>query len=187
MNASRTIAITALAAGLATTARSGGSGQTPTTVVTVAPAPTPTTTDSGNVSSLSSVDAFGVDATSDGDPAGSPVEFAVRYLNDLRVGEWDAALDQMSYIERTNIFLDDNAAAVGHDVLFNASGGTSRLAPCTSGQQFATDAVIVRCGTANVVVHVQTTAGFRGVRVSEVFIADDHAGQPHTHAYTRLL
>ena len=186
MNKTPSVVVTALAAGLAATACSGG-GRTPATVITVAPAPTPTATPDSNPAPLPTPDPFAADLTSTQDPAGTPVAFAIRYLNDLQAGEWEAALAEMAYIERTNIFLDDSATAVGQDVLFNASGGTGQLANCTSGRQFATDAVIIRCGTTNVVVPVQTAAGLRGVQVSQVFVADDHPGQPHTHAYSRLL
>jgi hypothetical protein len=188
MNVTRTVAVTALAAGFATTACSGGGGRTPTTVITVAPAPTSTATAPGNnVPPPPTTDPLDIDTTSASDPTGSPVDFAIRYLNDLRTGRWSAALDEMAYVERTTIALDDSATAVGEDVLFNASGGTGQLARCTSGRHFASDAVIIRCGRANVVVHVQTTAGFRGVQVSPVFVAGDHPGQPHTHAYSHLV
>src|SRR5436309_809811 len=124
MNKTRTVAVTALAAGLATTACSGGRGRTPTTVITVAPAPIPSTAPGINLPPLPTADPFDIDTTSASDPTGSPVDFAIRYLNDLRTGRWTAALDEMAYIERTTVALDDSAAAVGEDVLFNASRGT---------------------------------------------------------------
>jgi hypothetical protein len=49
------------------------------------------------------------------------------------------------------------------------------------------DAVVIRCGDARVMVHVETWRGFRGVKVDEVFVPSDHYGHPHTHAYTALL
>jgi len=186
MRASRTVAVTALAAGLAATACSGG-GPTPTKIAAGAAAPSPTASANTGLLPLPTGEPFGVETAGSGDPAGSPVQFAARYLNELRAGEWNAALNEMSYVERTSVFLDDDAAVVGQDVLFNASGGTGQLARCASGRQFATDAVIVRCGLVHVVVHVETATGFRGVQVSQVFVAGDHPGTPHTHAYTQLL
>src|SRR4051794_15651018 len=98
MHATRTAAITALAAGLATTACSGGSGGTPTTVITVAPAtaPTPTSSPSDERPPLPLTAPLDIDTTSIDDPTGTPVQFALRYLNDLRAGRWSAALDEMS-------------------------------------------------------------------------------------------
>lgn len=186
MNATPTFALTALAAGLATTACSAG-GRTPTTVISVAPAPAPTTTPADDLPPLDISGPLDINTTSADDPAGSPVDFAIRYLNDLRAGRWSAALDEMAYMERTAIDFADSAAIVGRDVLRNASGGSGPLARCTSGRRFAMDAVIVRCGRANVVVHVVTLRGFRGVQVSDFFVSGDHPGQPHTHAYTRLV
>jgi len=188
MNVTRTAAVTALAAGLATTGCSA-SGRQPATVITVAPAPAPTPTSSPteDPAPLPLVDPIDTDTPNGNDPAGAPVQFAIRYLNDLRDGEWSAALDEMAYVERANVDLNDAAALVGGDVLRNASGGTGDLARCTSGRQFAPDAVILRCGRTNVVVHVETLAGFRGVKVSAVFVAGDHPGIPHTHAYTGLI
>jgi hypothetical protein len=187
MNKIRTVAVTALAGGLATTACSGSGSPTPATVIAVASTPAPSTTPGGNVPPLPTTDPFDADTTSASDPTGSPVDFAIRYLNDLRTGRWNAALDEMAYVERTTIALDDSATAVGEDVLFNAGGGTGQLARGTSGRQFASDAVIIRCGRASVVVHIQTAGGFRGVQVSQVFVAGDHPGQPHTHAFSDLL
>jgi hypothetical protein len=186
MNVTRTVAVTALAAGLATTGCSG-SGRPPTTVITVAPAPAPTSSPTGDRAPLPLVDPIDTDTTNGDDPTGTPAQFAIRYLNDLRTGNWSAALDEMAYVERANVDLNSSAALVGSDVLRNASGGTSDLARCTSGRQFAPDAVIVNCGSANVVVHVETLTGFRGVKVSAVFVPGDHPGIPHTHAYTRLI
>lgn len=188
MNTTRTVALTAIAAGLATTACSA-SGRPQTTVITVAsaPAPTPTSSPTEEQAPLPIVDPIDTDSTSGDDPVGTPLQFALRYLNDLRVGEWSPALDEMAYVERATVGLNDAAAVVGRDVLRNASDGSGWLARCTSGRQFAPDAVILRCGRTNVVVHVETLAGFRGVKVSAVFVAGDHPGVPHTHAYTRLI
>lgn len=188
MNVTSTVVATALAAGLATTACSA-SGRPRTTVITATPAPAPTPSSSpiDNQPPLSLVDPLEADAASSDDPVGTPVQFAIRYLNDLRIGDWNAALNEMAYVERATVDLNDAAEAVGRDVLRNARGGSGHLALCTSARQFASDAVIVGCGDTNVVVHVETRAGFRGVKVSEVFVAGDHPGIPHTHAYTRLL
>lgn len=185
MNRTRTVAVTAIAAGLAATACSGGSGRTPTTVITVAPAPTSTAAPEKApvVPSLP----IHIDAPNPKDPAGAPVDFAIRYLNDLRANNWNAALNEMGYMERAEVDLANTADIVGLDVLRNASNGTGQLARCTSGSQFATDAVIIRCGRLNVVVHVETRRGFRGVEVSDFFVPGDHPGQPHTHAYTHLV
>src|SRR4051812_48897646 len=116
MNATRTVAVAALAAGLATTACSGG-GRLPTTIVTVAPAPTSTSDELLPLPLSAPVD---VDTTSADDPTGTPVQFALRYLNDLRAGRWSAALDEMAYVERATVDLNDAAALVGRDVLRNA-------------------------------------------------------------------
>jgi hypothetical protein len=188
MNVTRTVAVTALAAGLAMTGCSA-SGRQPTTVIRVAPAPAPTPTSSPteDPAPLPLVDPIDTDTPNGNDPTGTPVQFAIRYLNDLRTGDWNAALDEMAYVERATVGLNDAAAVVGSDVLRNASDGSGHLARCTSGRQFAPDAVIVGCGHANVVVHVETLAGFRGVKVSAVFVAGDHPGIRHTHAYTRLI
>lgn len=188
MSVTRTVAVTALAAGLATTGCSG-SGRPPTTVISFAPAPAPTPTSSPteDPAPLPLIDPIDTDTTNGDEPTGTPVQFAIRYLNDLRDGDWSAALDEMAYVERAAVDLNDAAAVVGSDVVRNASDGSGHLARCTSGRQFVPDAVILRCGRTNVVVHVETLAGFRGVKVSAVFVAGDHPGIPHTHAYTRLI
>jgi hypothetical protein len=186
MNKARTVAVTAIAAGLATTACSGGGGRTPTTVISVASVPAPTTTPDTTPLDTS-LPALHIDAPNPKDPIGTPVDFAIRYLNDLRANHWHAALNQMGYMERAEVDLADRQDIVGLDVLRNATDGTEQLARCTSGDQFATDAVIVRCGRRNVVVHVETRRGFRGVEVSDFFVRGDHPGQPHTHAYTHLV
>lgn len=189
MNPTRLIAASALAVGLVATGCSAG-GRTPTTVITVAPAPAPTQSalaSTLDLPHLTLTDPINIKTTSDDDPAGSTVAIAIRYLNDLRAQWWHAALNQMAYVERTGIGFDGTAGLVGRDVLRNASGGSGRLARCTSGHRFASDAVIVRCGGSHVVVHVETLRGFRGVQVSEFLVAGDHPGQPHTHAYSRLV
>jgi hypothetical protein len=186
MNRSRTVALTALAAGLATTACSAGGGRPPTTVISVAPVPAPTA--APDITPITpDLPPLHIDAPNPKDPTGTPVDFAIRYLNDLRAGHWNAALNEMGYMERAEVDLANGADMVGMDVLANASNGTGQLARCTSGYQFATDAVIIRCGRSNVVVHVETRRGFRGVEVSDYFVAGDHPGQPHTHAYTHLV
>lgn len=185
MNVTRTVAVTALTAGLATTGCSA-SGRQPATVISVAPVPSATATpDITPV--MPNLPPLHIDAPNPKDPSGTPVDFAIRYLNDLRAGHWHAALNEMGYMERADVDLSDSEDIVGMDVLRNASGGSGHLARCTSGDQFATDAVIVRCGRLNVVVHVDTRRGFRGVEVSDFFVPGDHPGQPHTHAYTHLV
>jgi hypothetical protein len=185
MNATRTVAVTALTAGLATTACSASS-RPPATVISVAPQPALTATpDRAPIGT--SLPSLHIDAPNPKDPTGTPVDFALRYLNDLRAGHWNAALNEMAYMERAETDLADGADIVGLDVLRNASGGTGRLGRCTSGDQFAADAVIVRCERLHVVVHVETRRGFRGVEVSDFFVPGDHPGQPHTHAYTHLV
>jgi hypothetical protein len=179
MNVTRTVAVTALAAGLATTGCSATTRQ-PTTVISVAPTPTPTTSPTGDPAPLPFVDPIDTDTTNGDDPTDTPVQFAIRYLNDLRDGDWSAALGEMAYVERATVDLNDAAAAVGSDVLRNASDGSRHLARCTSGRQFAPEAVILRCGRTNVVVHIETLAGFRGVKVSAMFVGGDHPGIPHT-------
>jgi hypothetical protein len=61
----------------------------------------------------------------------------------------------------------------------------SHAAPPVDGSRRTS--VIIQRRRTNVVVHVETAAGFRGVKVSAVFVADDHPGQPHMHAYTGLI
>jgi hypothetical protein len=188
MNAVRTAAVAALATGLTATACSAGH-PTPTTVIRVAvPAPAPTTpAPADDLSRLSLPGPADIKTTSDDDPDGTPVEWAIHYLNDLRAGRWNAALDEMTYVERTSIGFAATGHLVGRDVLRHARGGSAELSRCTSGRRFAMDAVIVRCGNTHVVVHVETLHGFRGVEVAEFFVAGDHPGQPHTHAYSRLV
>jgi hypothetical protein len=186
MNATRTVAITALAAGLATTACSASSRPPATVISVVAPQPAPTATpDKAPIGT--NLPSLHIDAPNPKDPTGTPVDFAIRYLNDLRADHWNAAINQMGYMERAEVDLARSADIVGLDVLRNASRGTGQLARCTSGNQFATDAVIVRCGRRHVVVHIETRRGFRGVDVSGFFVPGDHPGQPHTHAYTHLV
>jgi len=185
MNATRTVAITALTAGLATTACSTSS-RPPATVISVAPAPAATATPE-NALVTSKLPPLHIDAPNPKDPTGTPVDFAIRYLNDLRANRWNSALNQMGYMERAEVDLARSADIVGLDVLRNATAGLSRLPRCTSGDQFSMNAVIVRCGRRNIVVHVETRRGFRGVLVSKFFVAGDHPAQPHTHAYTRLV
>lgn len=187
MNAARTVAVTALTAGLAATACSGGGDRTPKTVVTVAAAPTTTPTATAENTPITPNLPLHIDAPNPKDPNGTPVDFAIRYLNYLRANRWNAALNQMGYMERAQVDLARSADIVGLDVLRNASNGTGRLARCSSGSQFSTDAVIVRCGRRSVVVHVETRRGFRGVEVSDFFVPEDHPGQPHTHACTHLV
>ena len=193
----RTAAAAALAAGLAATACTSG-GRTPTTVITIAPAPapaapmptpaaatpepkpTPVATDEG-------MDEFLRRFRDTGDPTGTPVQFTIRYLNALRAGTWADAVKDMAAVERAYIRIEDNAAEVGRDVLRNAAGGHRTLPRCTSGVMAGRDAVVIRCGDARVMVHVETWRGFRGVKVDEIFVPSDHWGHPHTHAYTALL
>jgi hypothetical protein len=192
MNATRTAALAALAAGLAGTACT--TGRTPTTVVTIAPAPaavaptaaatpearpTPVATDGSGE--------FLGRFRDTGDPTGTPVQFTIRYLNALRAGKWTAAVREMAAVERGYIRVKDNAAAVGRDVLTHAAGGHRTLPRCTAGVTAGRDAVVIRCGDARVMVHVETWRGFRGVKVDEVFVPSDHWGHRHTHAYTALL
>jgi hypothetical protein len=185
MNAARIVAVTAVSAGLVTTACSA-SDRPPTTVISVAPVPAPTTTPDDTSLGIN-LPPLHIDAPNPKDPIGTPVDFAIRYLNDLRAGHWSTALNQMAYMERAEVDLADSADIVGFDVLRNASDGTGRLGRCTSGNQFASDAVVVRCGRLHVVVHVDTRRGFRGVEVSDFFVPGDHPGEPHTHAYTHLV
>jgi hypothetical protein len=198
MNAIRTAALALIAGGFATTACTAGS-RPPTTVITIAPVPasvapiatptaaptpeprpTPVATDDG-------MDDFLRRFRDTGDPKGTPVQFTIRYLNALRAGKWTAAVREMAAVERAYIRIKDNAAAVGRDVLKNAAGGHRTLPRCTSGVMAGRDAVVIRCGDARVMVHVETWHGFRGVKVDEIFVASDHYGHPHTHAYTALL
>ncbi|HWL35324.1 MAG TPA: hypothetical protein VNQ77_03955 [Frankiaceae bacterium] len=194
----RTAATAALAAGLVGTACT--SGRTPTTVITIAPAPatvaivsatpsvtatpeprpTPVATDDG-------MDDFLRRFRDTGDPKGTPVQFTIRYLNALRARQWASAVREMAAVERGYLRIKDNAAAVGRDVLTHAAGGHRTLPRCTSGVMAGRDAVVIRCGDARVMVHVETWPGFRGVKVDEIFVPSDHWGHPHTHAYTALL
>lgn len=197
MNATRTAALAAFAAGLAGTACT--SGRTPTTVVTVVPVPAtvpqlpsapPTATpDTRPTAALTGAGTkeFLRRFADTGDPKGTPVQFTIRYLNALRAGKWTAAVREMAAVERGYIRVKDNAAAVGRDVLTHAAGGHRPLPRCTSGMMAGRDAVVIRCGDARVMVHVETSRGFRGVKVDEVFVPRDHWGHPHTHAYTALL
>src|SRR5712671_3657051 len=82
MNATRTAAVAVIAAGLATTSCAAG-GRTPMTVITVAPAPVTTPDDAAPPVTLDVP--LDVDTTNSDDPAGTPVEFAIRYLNRLHV------------------------------------------------------------------------------------------------------
>ncbi|HVF19504.1 MAG TPA: hypothetical protein VNA14_04590 [Mycobacteriales bacterium] len=194
MNATRTATVAAIAAGLVTTACT--SGRTPATVVTVAPAAPATTPPAETVEEVPFVldlgdelvedepvddtDAVEIDAD---DPAGTVVQIAVRYLNALRAGRWYGAVDDMAFLDR--VFLDpDDAPAIGREVLRNARGNRTTLPRCTSGERFAEKAVVVRCGRVDVVVHVATRPGFRGVSVSDFHVDDDHLARPHTHAYS---
>lgn len=193
MNATRAAAVAALAAGLAGTACA--TGRTPTTVVTIAPAavPAPTSPAALAAPSESSRIAAGEPTPealfrfTDDDPTGTPVQFTIRYLNALRAGRWDDAVKEMASFERGYVRIKDIAAAVGRDVLTHAAGGHGALPLCTSGVMVGDDAVVIRCGAVRVMVHVETWRGFHGVKVDEVFVAGDHFGHPHTHAYTSLL
>jgi hypothetical protein len=193
----RTAALAALAAGLATTACTSV-GQPPTTVITIAPAPAPVATvaaaptaaptpESTPVATDNGMDEFLRRFRDTGDPKGTPVQFTIRYLNALRAGKWADAVKDMAAVERAYIRVKDNAAGVGRDVLRNAAGGHGTLPRCTSGVMAGGDAVVIRCGDARVMVHVETWRGFRGVKVDEIFVPSDHWGHPHTHAYTALL
>jgi hypothetical protein len=194
----RKVDLAALAAGLAGTACT--TGRTPTTVITIAPAPAPVATVSATPSATATPEPRPTPVATDdgmdeflrrfrdtGDPKGTPVEFTIRYLNALRAGKWTAAVREMAAVERAYIRIKDNAAAVGRDVLTNAAGGHRTIPRCTSGVTAGRDAVVIRCGDARVMVHVETWRGFRGVKVDEVFVPSDHWGHPHTHAYTALL
>ena len=196
MNATRTAALAALTAGLATTACT--TGRTPTTVITIAPAPVPTVVATASASATpearptpaatdDDTDEFLGRFADTGDPKGTPVQFTIRYLNTLRAGKWTAAVREMAAVERGYIRIKDNAAAVGRDVLTHAASGHGTLPRCTSGVTAGRDAVVIRCGDARVMVHVETWRGFRGVKVDEVFVPRDHYRHPHTHAYTALL
>ena len=196
MNATRTAALAALAAGLAGAACTSG-GRKPTTVITIAPVQAPIAASSSPTATptpLPSSKPTG-DGTADfvgrfrdtGDPKGTPVQFTIRYLNALRAGKWADAVKEMAAVERGYIRVKDNAAAVGRDVLKNAAGGHHTLPRCTSGVMAGGDAVVIRCGDARVMVHVEMWRGFRGVKVDEIFVPSDHYGHPHTHAYTALL
>jgi hypothetical protein len=195
MHATRTAALAALAAGLAGTACT--TGRTPTTVITItpvqpvaAPSPSPAaapTPQPKPAPTENGTDDFVARFRDTGDPKGTPVQFTIRYLNALRAGKWTAAVREMAAVERGYIRIKDNAAAVGRDVLSHAAGGHRPLPRCTSGVMAGRDAVVIRCGDARVMVHVETWHGFRGVKVDEVFVPSDHYGHPHTHAYTALL
>ncbi|HEU0130266.1 MAG TPA: hypothetical protein VFQ85_04655 [Mycobacteriales bacterium] len=195
----RTAALAALAAGLATTACTSG-GQPPTTVITIAPAPAPAATVAATPTAAPTPEPQPTAAATDegmdeflrrfrdtGDPKGTPVQFTIRYLNALRAGKWADAVKEMAAVERAYIRIKDNAAAVGSDMLRNAAGGHGTLPRCTSGVMASHDAVVIRCGDARVMVHVETWRGFRGVKVDELFVPSDHWGHPHTDAYTALL
>jgi hypothetical protein len=189
-------AVAVVAAGLAGTACTDG--RTPTTVITIAPvqvpAPQPITTTSPAPEPKSTATRTD-DGTAEflarfrdtGDPKGTPVQFTIRYLNALRVGKWTDAVKDMAAVERSYIRIKDNAAAVGRDVLNHAAGARRTLSRCTSGVPVGRDAVVIRCGAVQVMVHVETWRGFRGVKVDEVFVPNDHYGHRHTHAYTALL
>jgi hypothetical protein len=199
MNTTSRTAVAVLAAGLAATACTSA-GRRPTTVITIAPAPAPAATVTPTPSASArpqpeptpaatgdGTDEFLGRFRDTGDPKGSPVQFTIRYLNALRAGKWADAVKEMAAVERAYIRIKDNAAAVGRDVLRNAVGGHGTLPRCTSGVMAGGDAVVIRCGDARVMVHVETWRGFRGVKVDEIFVPSDHYGHPHTHAYTALL
>jgi hypothetical protein len=163
-----TAALAALAAGLATTACTSG-GRTPTTVITIAPLPAPVGTVSATPSASATPESRPTPAATDdgtedflrqfrdtGDPKGSPVQLTIHYLNALRAGQWTAAVREMAAVERAYIRVRDNAAAVGRDVLTHAAGGRRTLPRCTSGVMAGRDAVVIRCGDARVMVHVET-------------------------------
>lgn len=189
------------AAVLVTTALAGvacTSAGAPTTVITVAPAPIPalpTPTAAATPSppppaprpTRATIDDLAREFADTGDPKGTPVQFAIRYIEALRAGRWQAAVAEMAAVERASIRIKDNAAAVGRDVLRNATGARKSLPRCTSGAIVDRDAVLLRCGAARVVIHVESWTGFRGVKVADVFVASDHYGHPHTHAYTSVL
>jgi hypothetical protein len=193
----RTAALAALAAALTGPACTA-SGRTPTTVITVAPvqrpaaqpvatpSPTPDPTSSATPPDDGTAEFLRRFADT-GDPKGTPVQFTIRYLNALRAGKWSAAVREMAAVERGYVRIKGNAAAVDRDVLTHAAGGHRTIPRCTSGVTAARDAVVIRCGDARVMVHVETWRGFRGVKVDEVFVPSDHYGHPHTHAYTALL
>jgi len=195
----RTAALAVFAAGLAATACTSA-GRTPTTVITIAPAPAPalaaTVTPTPSASATPEPTRAAVDDGTDeflrrfrdtGDPKGTSVQFTIRYLNALRAGKWADAVKEMAAVERAYIRIKHNAVAVGRDVLKNAAGEHGTLPRCTSGVMAGRDAVVIRCGDARVMVHVETWRGFRGVKVDEIFVPSDHWGHPHTHAYTALL
>lgn len=201
MHATRTAALTALAAALTGTACAAG--RTPAPVITIAPvqptAPRPVPTPTAAPEPLTPTTPPSATRTDDGtaelvspfrdtgDPKGTPVQFTIRYLNALRAGKWADAVKEMASVERAYIRIKDNAAEVGRDVLTHAAGGHRTLPRCTSGTAVGRDAVVIRCGDARVMVHVETWRGFAGVKVDQIFVPSDHYGHPHTHAYTALL
>ncbi|HEV2889159.1 MAG TPA: hypothetical protein VGX28_02185 [Frankiaceae bacterium] len=197
----KSTAATALAA-VALAGSACTSAGTPTTVITVAPAPfpailTPTPTPTASAiaapappkprATRPTLDDLKRSFADTGDPKGTPVQFAIRYIEALRAGRWQAAVAEMAAVERASIRVKDNAVAVGRDVLRNATGALRTLPRCTSGAIVDRDAVLLRCGAARVVIHVDAWTGFRGVKVADVFVASDHYGHPHTHAYTSVL
>lgn len=196
MTTQRITAAVLAAAALASVACT--SAGAPTTVITVAPAPipaVPTPTAAATTSpprptqppTRATTDDLTREFADTGDPKGTPVQFAIRYIEALRAGRWHAAVAEMASVERATIRVKGNAVAVGRDVLRNATGARKTLPRCTSGAIVDRDAVLLRCGTARVVIHVESWTGFRGVKVADVFVASDHYGHPHTHAYTSVL
>jgi len=196
MNTKRTAAAALAAIALAGVACT--SAGAPTTVITVAPAPIPALpTPTAAATTLpprptphptrATADDLLRELADTGDPKGTPVQFAIRYIEALRAGRWHAAVAEMAAVERATIRVKGNAVAVGRDVLRNAAGARKSLPRCTSGAIVDRDAVLLRCGAARVVIHVDTWTGFRGVKVADVFVASDHYGHPHTHAFTSVL
>jgi hypothetical protein len=127
------------------------------------------------------------DVWSDVVPEGSATQIALRFLVALQHGDEQAAVRELSLVGRSYFAVHDGE--VRHLILRDvaAHAALAHAGPCTSADRLTAEAVVVRCGRANIVVHVLDDPLAPGVQLAPWHVRHDVFHGPHTHAFTTVM
>jgi hypothetical protein len=123
----------------------------------------------------------------DGPPRGDATQIALRFVQALQRGDDRAAVRELSLVGRSYFALRDNAVLhrVMRDVAAHAE--LSDAGGCTRADRLTREAAVVRCGRANIIVHVLDDQWTRGVQLAAWHLRPDVFDGPHTHAFTTVM
>jgi hypothetical protein len=120
-------------------------------------------------------------------PAGPITQIALRFLRALQHHDEAAAASELSLVGRAYFAVHDETVLyqVMRDVAVHAQ--LDQAGVCTRAERLTAEAVVVRCGVANVVVHVQPDPLTTGVQLARWHVRGDVYDGPHTHAFTTVV